>query len=431
MAHSSARDAMTVPIKKFLLGEFFINIGRGYLLVLFTQLLFRESGSLWHNLFYILSEVLFAFLVPLMAGIWVDKRGPERLLIFATAGMGLLALVSVLLTSSDSVSVNLILAISILSNVLNAAIRLGVFTLTPALTANNALIQINGRQQIAFQGGNLIGVLSAGLLMDQLAISYSFCLVGVMMVGAVYGYAGATTGSSKHEIAAPRHHFFTMLPLLWRSPMLIMLIVLGASDLIAINLFNLLLPIVTDRYFDGQSTALSLMDACFTLGAIAMGWYAGRRAIKGRQLHRYLLLMPVALVAVIAQIHYFSTPVCFLIMLILGFLVASYSVYFSAAIQALIPPALRGRFAALRRMISTLLVIVATFCFTLSFQYFGAKGAIAVSVMLALLIVICGVCWMSYRRRRISQHDDDYHDLRTLVLPFEQLTRSSKESVNV
>lgn len=431
MVHSSASNAMTVPIRKFLLGEFFINIGRGYLLVLFTQLLFRESGSLWHNLYYILSEVLFSFLVPLIAGIWVDKRGPKRLLIFATAGIGLLSLASALLTSSSGTSVNLILAISILSNVLNAAIRLGVFTMTPELTANNALIQINGRQQIAFQGGNLIGVLLAGLLMDQLAINHSFYLVSVMMAGAVYGYAGVITGSSKRVVVAPRHHFFNMLPLLWRSPMLIMLIVLGASDLIAINMFNLLLPIVTKRYFHGQSTALSLMDACFTLGAIAMGWYAGRRAIKGGQLHRYLLLMPVALVAVIAQVQYFSTSVCFIIILLLGFLVASYSVYFSAAIQALIPPALRGRFAALRRMISTLLVIVATFCFTISFQYFGAKGAISVSVIFGLLIMLCGICWMGYRRRRISQEDDDYHDLRKLVLPFEKLTRSTEESINV
>lgn len=432
MLYPSATNAMATPIKKFLLGEFFMNVGRGYLLVLFIQLLFRESGALWHNLIFILSEVLFSFAVPLVAGIWVDRHGPGRLLTLSASGMGLLAIVSAAMASIFPLSVNIILAISIISNMLNAAIRLGVFTLTPALTAHNGLIQINGRQQVAFQGGNLLGVLSAGLLIDHLPIAYSFCLVCLMMLGAVYGYAGATSGSQKPDVAVPRHRFFTLVPLLWRSPMLIMLIVLGASDLVAINVFNLMLPILTDRYFHGQSTAFSIMDACFTVGAILMGWYTGRRAIKGRKLHRYLLLMPLALIVAVSQIAFFNAALCFVAMLILGFLVASYSVYFSAAIQALIPPTLRGRFAALRRMISTLLVMVATSLFTFSFQHFGAQGAIVVSTALSLLILACGLFWMRYRQRKISRQEDDYHDLRLLTLPFEKLVNTpSKESVNV
>lgn len=155
--------------------------------------------------------------------------------------------------------------------------------------------------------------------MDHLAMSYSFCLVAAVMTAAVYGYRGATVNASRPDITAPRHHFFALLPHLWRSPMLIMLIILGACDLIAINLFNLLLPLITKYYFNGQSTALSLMDASFTFGAIIMGWYAGRHAIKGRKLHPYLLMMPFALVATIMQIHFFSAALCFLFMLLLGF----------------------------------------------------------------------------------------------------------------
>ncbi|WP_210484340.1 MFS transporter [Pantoea ananatis] len=431
MACSDADTMTAAPIRKFLLGEFFNNIGRGYLLVLFTQMLFRESGALWHNLFFIISEVLFSFIVPLIAGIWVDKHGPGRLLFIASSGMVLLAVFSAVLTHHAIAPVGLILVISIASNVFNAAIRLGVFTLTPALTKANSLIQINARQQIAFQGGNLTGVLLAGLLMDHLAMSYSFCLVAAVMTAAVYGYRGATVNASRPDITAPRHHFFALLPHLWRSPMLIMLIILGACDLIAINLFNLLLPLITKYYFNGQSTALSLMDASFTFGAIIMGWYAGRHAIKGRKLHPYLLMMPFALVATIMQIHFFSAALCFLFMLLLGFFVASYSVYFSAAIQALIPSSLRGRFAALRRMISTLLVILSALFFTFSFQHFGMPGAIGVSIVIALMIVGCGIFWMRYRQQPLLSHEDDYHDLRKIVLPFEQLAHASKESVNV
>jgi hypothetical protein len=105
------------------------------------------------------------------------------------------------------------------------------------------------------------------------------------------------------------------------------------------------------------------------------------------------------MVAWMWQLSWFAGAVCLLLTFFAGYAVASYSVYFTAAMQALIPPALLGRFAALRRMVSTAMVGGAAYCFAAGYAKGGAHGAVATTLAMEMLVLAGCAVWIVMRRR--------------------------------
>jgi len=434
------------PVSAFLWGEFALNVGRGYLLIMFTLLLFRTSGSLWNNLIYVTSDVLFAFAVPLIAGVWVDRKGPGVLLFWSVTVMSLVLLIGGLLAWGNGVSASHVLAASLITGMLNAAVRVCVFTLTPALVATHQLMQINGRQQVAFQLGNLSGVLLAGVLFDRIGLGASFLMVACFTAIASLCYRQATTGLARPGDApgfppSLRAGFFQLLPALLQKKMLIALFALGASDLIAISMFNLMLPVLVTAHMGGESFALALVDSFYTAGSVVLGWMVGRFALRGRVLHPLLLLMPVVLLGAMLQTLWFNRITCFVVVFGLGFLVSSYTVYFSATIQALVPTTLRGRFAALRRMVSTIVVSGTSAIFAASYAHQGLVGAVGATAGIALLILAGCAGWVWMRRsaaepQRASDNDhgtadrNEYDDLKPIFAPLLHLASTGNSRLS-
>ncbi|WLG85678.1 MFS transporter [Pseudomonas cucumis] len=432
-----------VPVTAFLWAEFALNVGRGYLLIVFTLLLYRTSGSLWNNLVYVTSDVLFAFVAPLLAGVWVDRKGPGGLLFRSVTLMSLVLLVCGGLAWGNEVSAASVLAASLITGMLNACVRVCVFTLTPALAAKHELMQINGRQQVAFQLGNLSGVLLAGALFDQIGLGASFLIVAAFTAMASLGYRQAVIGLARPSDIPGftrnlRAGFFQLVPALFQKKMLIALFALGASDLIAISMFNLMLPVLVTTHFGGQSFALAIVDSFYTVGSVVLGWMVGRFALKGRELHPLLLLMPVVLLSTMLQSIWFNRITCFVVVFGLGFLVSSYTVYFTATIQALVPAALRGRFAALRRMVSTVVVSGTSAIFAASYANQGLVGAVWATMGIALAILAGGIGWVWMRRgsyelllanirEGCTADRSEYDDLKPIFDPLLQLASTGND----
>jgi MFS family permease len=430
LAHATKREWRNpTPVSAFLWGEFAINVGRGYLLVAFMQLLYRTSGGLWHNLLYVASETVFAFIVPFFVGAWVDRNGPGMLLRCSAVGMSAVLLVCAGFTADRPITPAGALFAALATGMLNAGVRVCVFTLLPALTATSDLMRTNGRQQVAFQLGNLVGVLLAGGLVDRIGSSMSFLLSTGFTGVAALCYVMATRGldiASAQIRRSTAVGFLGLLPVLASKPMLVALFALGASDLVAISVFNLALPVLVATHFDGHSWALASVDSMFTAGSVLLGWVVARFALKGRQLHWLMMLMPGALIGVVLQMLWFDRWVCLGLAFATGFLVSSYTVYFSATIQALVPAGLRGRFAALRRMVSTCIVGVASYGFTASYARYGTQGAVTAATSIGLVVLLASVAWVLKRRMPhipcadanalvVSSENDD---LKRLLEPF-------------
>jgi hypothetical protein len=82
-----------------------------------------------------------------------------------------------------------------------------------------------------------------------------------------------------------------------------------------------------------------------------------------------------------------------------GFTVSACSVYFTATMQAFVAPEMRGRFSALRRMVSTVIVSGAAFCFAASYAKQGVRGATMTTLIINALLLSGCVAWIVMRNR--------------------------------
>jgi hypothetical protein len=108
--------------------------------------------------------------------------------------------------------------------------------------------------------------------------------------------------------------------------------------------------------------------------------------------------MPLAFAGFELQTVWFDRWVCGGFAFATGALVAAYSIYFSATVQALVPASLRGRFAALRRMVSTTIVGSASYCYTLGYARDGVRGASVVALSISLFVFATCALWVVWRR---------------------------------
>lgn len=390
------------PASDFLKAEFAMNLGRGFMLVAFTLQLFRASGDIWHNLIYVASDALFAFLIPLVAGSWIDRHGPGPLVYRSTIAASLVVAVFAASIQLWGLHPDGMLLVSVVVGVLNAGVRVGVFALTPSLVQSNSLANMNGRQQIAFQAGHLCGVLAAGTLLDR--VGFSACLVAVAASMAVAGsfYWRASVGL---VLVAPMRGysgsllagFARMLRPVVTSPMMIWIIVLGAGDLIVVALFNLALPLLVERQLGGSSLAVSAAGVSFALGSILLGLVVTRADLEIHQLHKALILMPVLAFATIVQLQFFHAYVYFALVFALGFATALHTVYFTTTVQALVEPSLRGRFAAIRRMTSATLVGSCSYAFAAAYAGMQIPGALLAAGTVCLALALGCLAWVILR----------------------------------
>jgi MFS family permease len=390
----------------FLMAEFAINSGRGFLLVAFTLQLYRSSGDIWHNLIYVTCDALFAFIVPLLAGSWVDRNGPEKLIVPAT--MGVAIVVTALALSQPQLHADLLLLASMLIGMLNAAVRIGVFVLVPALVQASGLTNMNGRHQVAFQSGHLLGVLAAGSLMDIVGLGPCLLAVAVSTTLATWFYARACIGLVVVlPVRTYRGNLFSgfvrMLRPVVKSPIMVWIIVLGAADLIVVALFNLSLPLLVERYLASSPLAISVAGVLFASGSITLGWVVTRFNLEIYHLHRLLLLMPLVAIAIALQLIVFRTYFYFGLTYVLGFATALCTVYFTTTVQALVAPTLRGRFAAIRRMSSATLVGCCSYAFAAAYSKFGLSGATLAACVICIALALCSLAWVLWRYQAAHQ----------------------------
>ncbi|MFC5475235.1 MFS transporter [Paraherbaspirillum soli] len=418
----------------FLKAEFAMNCGRGLLFVAFTVQLFRSSGDIWYNMIYVTSDALFAFVVPLVTGSWVDRHGPAQLVSRATAATSAILVMLALTLTIHGPHADIMLLASVLIGVLNSAIRIGVFVLVPTLVHASSLINMNGRHQLASQGGLLLGVLVAGAVMDRVGLVH--CLFAIAAGTAVAGwfYARASTGlvatSAKPTYSGNLFRGFArMLGTVMRSPEIIWVIVLGAADLVVVALFNLSLPLLVERHLDGRAMILSTVDVMFTLGSITLGWLVARHNLEIPQLHRVLLLMPIVAIATMLQLIFFEAYAYFLLVYVLGFATASHTVYFTTTVQALVAPELRGRFAAIRRMTSATLVGTCTYTFTAAYAGMGLPSAVTMATLICVALALCCLAWVLLRREAAKNtHADLAREFTKICDPSTSFSTSMESS---
>ncbi len=361
--------------------------------------------------------------MPAVAGSWVDRNGPRRLIARSALTAGLSVAVFATISMLRDLSPNALLLLSFVWGILNGALRVGVFALTPALVGQSELSSINGRQQVAFQAGQLAGVLSGGALLDRIGMAGSLGLIGACMAAAAAFYSRASLGwrvdATCSAVIGPPS-LGELIGCVVRSPAVMAVVLLGTADAVVIALFNLTLPLIGERHLGGGSALVAVIGAIYACGAMAFGWAVKRFALDIHHLHKSILLMPILAVAAVSQLQFFAFPVYVVVAAALGAATALYTIYFTTTVQAIVSVSIRGRFAAIRRMVSAIVVGTCSLVFAASYSHAGTAMASFVAALTCLVILGASIAWTV---SRVEQSKTRHCDLQAMIVPPGGITR--------
>jgi MFS family permease len=399
LTNETVNNKFSPAVKALLWGEFAINFTRGFLLLLFTQQLFRMSGSLWLNLFYIVSESALLFLVPLTIGNLIDRYGVKPFLVCSVFIMGLTLLIGSMVGLNIGPTFQLVLVVSTIFQAVNAAVRVCVVSITPALVDPKKLTTINGWMTAAFQGGHVSGVICSGVLLDHIGFSLSLLITSATALLACYAYANVSRGNTIENSEGFGSNsgvtFWQVLRRVLASPTVIWLIVIGAIDLILIGLFNLSRPPLVAKYLEGSSTALANTGIVFAFGSLFMGLIIGNFKLSITILERWLWLPPILFTFILLEYVYFNLMSYLFLGFCFGASVALLSIYCTSYIQEIVPTNMIGRFSAVRRMTSGTLVSLATWFFASGYSS-SLNQAMMFGLVISLTLVLLTVFWSMF-----------------------------------
>lgn len=392
-------------MRNLAISEFFVNIGRALLMLCFAKYLFDETGQLWAFSAIFIVEMVLALFIPMLAGGAIDFRG-ARGVIRWTSGTSVFVCVgcSALVWQIGS-SVYVLLATSMALSTVNPIIKLCVFSLTPELSKREALEKNNGVLTLAFQAGQLTGMICAAILLKYVDIGTIFLAVAAVYFLSFVFYSLATANlstakSTATSIFPSASNRFDSIKEVWQvCRKFSLLLLLSNLDFAAVALFNLLLATVVFTHFDNNPMWLSGLDASFSIGALLGGFIIAHQLRKSNSSVldsvKTQCFFALYLVCALFYDFRFALP---LITLGFGVYLSCSTVFWNTYLQNEFPSEYKGRLAGARNLVSSIFIGVVTL--TVSFFH---EASFETAVYACLAITLANLTALAYFSARVAK----------------------------
>ncbi|MEE4672725.1 MFS transporter [Pseudomonas alliivorans] len=257
-------------MRKISIAEMFSNMGRAAIFLYFSHYLFSTTGVIWGVGLVLFLETLTSFLGPLIAGKIIDRYKPIYILKISSSLLVVVGIFSTLFVGSMNDQYYIAL-ISFVFSVFYPFIKASVFCITPQLEAEG-LSKANGQLIYYSQLGQFSGMALAAWMMLELNLTQAISVTTLIFFFACLSYFSVEV--TRENLATNTKSMAVSGKVISRKEWLSFMpaILLSISDLIAIFIFNVLLAALVTNRFHGQSTWMSILDACFALGAAFGGW---------------------------------------------------------------------------------------------------------------------------------------------------------------
>ncbi len=382
------------------LGEFFINIGNAILLLAFAKFLYDETGQLWAFSLAFVIEMFLALFIPIGFGRVIDNKGVKPILPWVSAANVAICLSYGVFVSSAELSVVWLLMVSMLLSTVKLIVKLSVFSLTPELSEDAQLEKNNGWLASAFQGGQLLGMALAALLLsngDQamvfFVVSGFFLLAFLAYSLAVKGVRGAAehTGKSQDPLHGLKQLFVvskTFAPALWCSNL----------DFALVAMFNLLLAATVANLFANDPLWLSILDGAFAIAALIGGMLVARKwrnsavADSMRTQGAFLLCMVVVLLPWLKV----SLVVC---VFAFGLSLSLSTVFWNTRLQRTFPAQYKGTLAGARNLIGSVYIGLCSIVISF-FHQMGFSVAIGACIAITSMHLMVLFVWQARQKQQ-------------------------------
>ncbi len=349
----------------FLGGTFVSSAGDAMHTLTAGLLLYRETGSMAAFGAVIFAEQALTFLTQAIAGPYTDRGNARNAAIAAEMVRGMLVCLlsgMLFLFAGTGSAFAWILAMTVVIRVLHPFHRAGIFALTPALAQAGGLARLNSWFSACQQGGQLLGLFAAGLIVDRAGMPAVFLLNGVTFLISAASLLAlppqtAVPGSPRGPVF--RHltgAWLEIFAVLWREPRIAGLLILSTADNVAFAMFNMTLAPLTAERWGGSAGWLSMIAGAFAFGALASSAVvtALNRACGWRNAIILGLCGQALAFALLAVVGQPSSAVTLAVMLG-AFNTVSWTIALST-VQAAAPPEALGRIGMLRNGITAIII---------------------------------------------------------------------------
>lgn len=384
-------------------GEFFTNVGRGATLLSLALYLYRLTGNVWAIAIACLSELVLSLLLRKLSGTLIDGFGARLVLAASAAMLALLFLplpfAGDLYRYNVALALLLALAMNALRIVSSAASYAGVVSY-----ARGREESVNSALAVSMQAGQFGGMALAGLTLELgsvnlagLAIACSYALAALCFAALPARAAGATGGAPQARAKT------SLLATLSAHPQLARYSLLGALDYALVGVFNLVLAPVVALAFAGAARWMGILDAIFTVGALA-GGAALALIWKRMQRQGWLISMlscATAAAALLSMVTLKGMPL-YACVLLFGFTVNVSYMFWMTSAQTVTPVEDAGRIGAMRTVVNGLaLALVSGAVAAMSPLGIDNLRSLALALPLAFLILaLCLSVPVSVLQRR-------------------------------
>ncbi|HEX7966721.1 MAG TPA: MFS transporter [Stellaceae bacterium] len=289
------------------------------------------------------------------AGLLADRLDRVRLIwltqILAMAQAALLAL----LTYAGVITIEILLALTLVLGAVNAVNQPARLALIPNLVDRASLPAAVAINSLVFNGARFIGPAVAGPIVYQGGVAIAFALNSATYLAFIAALARVKVAPDPIARGSPRREFLadTLAGYAYalRHPGIGRMILLFAATSFSIRGFIEMFPGFADVVFGKGPIGLSWLTATLGLGAVAGGlWMLRRPSIHGLTalIIGHTFLIAVAVLGFTATRNYGVALAC---VFVCGFALVTTGISAQTLVQSAVDPAMRGRVLGLYGML--------------------------------------------------------------------------------
>lgn len=297
----------------------------------------------------------FQFLPVLVVGGWAgllaDRVDKRRLMVVTQTAMMVSALVLGGLVLTAVVEVWHVYALAALTGLAGAFDQPARRALISELVDSDDLTNAVGLSSAVFTGSRIVGPALAGLLVTTVGVAWCFLLNGLSFVAVIAGLALMNPREFRASVRVPKAkgQIRAGVRYVWVNPSLRMtMMLLGVVAILGFN-WQVLVPLLATRTFNGTETTYTLITSMMSVGSLAGSLMLARRRVVTQ---RFLVLVCLAFGgASLAFAASPTVPVAILTGMVAGGLGITFMAGTMTFVQVQALPEMRGRAMALYTML--------------------------------------------------------------------------------
>lgn len=322
-----------------------------------------------------------------IGGVTADRFGHRTQLVTATYAGGVIALFLAILVATNSVGVEWLAVIVLVTGIIRSFNVPARSSLVSILVERKYLSSAIGINSASFHGGNFVGPVIGGLLINYFGIAWAF-----------FAYAAGEFIAATSFLLlalAPQHksgkkfRLFTDLAeglrYTWNHAGIRSVLTLTLVSALFINPYIEMLPAFVSKVYNMDADGLAYLTASTGGGAMLGGLWIARRGRMEGLVTIQLVMLTLAYAAIFAFAATNSLPLAMVALCIAGFSLVSSQTSASTLVQNAVDPALRARVVSLNGVIIVSMPAFGAIVIGWAAEHFGVQKPVMIAAGLALV----------------------------------------------